>query len=245
MRIVVVSLFPKMLECIRNYGITGRAIEDGSVVLEAINPREYAVDKHGSVDDKPYGGGPGMLMRPEPLQNAISEARCKLKGRPKVIFLSPQGERFDHKKALDFAKLDDLILVAGRYEGVDERLIHQEIDEELSIGDFVLSGGEIAALAVIDAVVRQIPGVLGHLDSAIDESFAQDLLEYPQYTRPECFCGDKVPGILLSGNHEEIRKWRLKQALGRTNKRRPDLIKRRDLSIEENDLLKEYIAESV
>ncbi len=245
MRITLVSLFPKMLDSIRNYGVTARAINSGLVALDAINPREYAVDKHGSVDDRPYGGGPGMLMRPEPLQKAISKARQQIKEKSRVIFLSPQGKRFDHKKALEFAQLSGLILVAGRYEGVDERLVRQEVDEELSIGDFVLSGGEIAALAVIDAVIRQIPGVLGHSESAILESFTEDLLEFPQYTRPECFGGERVPSILRSGNHEEIRKWRLKQALGRTNTHRPDLIRRRGLSSEENDLLDAYIAESL
>ncbi len=245
MRITLVSLFPKMLDSIRNYGVTARAIDSGLVALDAINPREYAVDKHGSVDDRPYGGGPGMLMRPEPLQKAISKARQQIKEKSRVIFLSPQGKRFDHKKALEYAQLSGLILVAGRYEGVDERLVRQEVDEELSIGDFVLSGGEIAALAVIDAVIRQIPGVLGHSESAILESFAEDLLEFPQYTRPECFGGERVPSILLSGNHEEIRRWRLKQALGRTNTHRPDLIRRRGLSSEENDLLDAYIAESL
>ena len=245
MRITVVSLFPKALDCISNFGVTGKAIEDGLVAVEGINPRAYAVDKHGSVDDRPYGGGPGMLMRPEPLKSAIKEARRKIKGQPKVVCLSAQGVKFDHEKALEYAKLSELILVAGRYEGIDERLICQEIDEEVSIGDFVLSGGEIAALAVIDSVVRLIPGVLGHSRSAIEESFVEDLLEYPQYTRPECFGGEKVPSILLSGNHEEIRRWRLKQALGRTNSRRPDLIRRRDLSKEEYELLEEYIAESL
>ena len=245
MRIAVVSLFPKALDCISNFGVTGKAIEDDLVVLEGINPRKYAVDKHGSVDDRPYGGGPGMLMRPEPIKSAIKEARQKIKGQPKVVYLSAQGVKFDHEKALEYAKLSELILVAGRYEGIDERLISQEIDEEVSIGDFVLSGGEIAALAVIDSVVRLIPGVLGHPRSATEESFVEGLLEYPQYTRPECFDGEKVPSILLSGNHEEIRKWRLKQALGRTNSRRPDLIRRRNLSSEECDLLEEYIAESL
>ena len=239
MRIAVVSLFPKVLDCFSDVGVTGKAIEDGLVTVEGINPRAYAVDKHGSVDDRPYGGGPGMLMRPEPLKSAIREARQKIKGQPKVVYLSAQGVKFDHEKALEYAKLSELILVAGRYEGIDERLICQEIDEELSIGDFVLSGGEIAALAVIDSVVRQIPGVLGHSRSAMEESFVEDLLEYPQYTRPEKSSFGDVPDVLLSGNHDKVRRWKLKESLRITLLKRPDILQNRILSKLEVELINE------
>ncbi len=243
MRISVVTLFPDMLECVKSFGVTGRAIEAGLVSLESVNPREFTFDKFGSVDDRPYGGGPGMLMKPEPLQRAILESKRKVGGDPRVILLSPQGSPLNQKKVVDLSKEKALVLLAGRYEGVDERLITEEVDEELSIGDFVLSGGELAAMVVIDVLMRQIPGVLGDSHSASQDSFSKDLLEGPHYTRPEVFCGQRVPGILLSGNHEEIRRWRLKQALGRTMERRPDLIKKRELSSEEFHLLEEYFEE--
>jgi tRNA (guanine37-N1)-methyltransferase len=195
------------------------------------------------VDDRPYGGGPGMVMMIDPLQQAIAAARAALGGDAKVIFLSPQGRRFDHRVALELAREPALVLIAGRYEGVDERLLEAEVDEELSIGDYVLSGGELAAMVVIDAITRQLPGALGHELSAREDSFADGLLDCPHYTRPEVYQGRQVPEVLLSGNHEEIRRWRLKQALGRTRERRPDLLEGRALTPEEERLLAEYLRE--
>ena len=240
MQIAVVSLFPEMFAAVSDYGVTGRAVAQGQLQLHLSNPRDYATDRHGTVDDRPYGGGPGMLMKVETLELAIAGARDAVGAGSRVIYLSPQGRRFDHAKAVELSQLDSMILVAGRYEGVDERLLEAEVDEELSIGDYVLSGGEIAAMAVIDAVSRQLPGVLGHELSAGQDSFAEGLLDCPHYTRPELYAGRRVPEILLSGNHEGIRRWRLKQALGRTLERRPDLLKQRTLTSEEEELLAEY-----
>lgn len=240
MQIAVVSLFPEMFAAVSDYGVTGRAVAQGQLQLHLSNPRDYATDRHGTVDDRPYGGGPGMLMKVETLELAIAGARDAVGAGSRVIYLSPQGRRFDHAKAVELSQLDSMILVAGRYEGVDERLLEAEVDEELSIGDYVLSGGEIAAMAVIDAVSRQLPGVLGHELSAGQDSFAEGLLDCPHYTRPELYAGRRVPEILLSGNHEGIRRWRLKQALGRTLERRPDLLKQRTLTSEEKELLAEY-----
>ena len=240
MHFAVVSLFPEMFAAVSEHGISGRAIAQGQVTLDVCNPRDYATDRHRTVDDRPYGGGPGMLMKIEPLAQAIAEARAKVGAGSKVIYLSPQGQRFDHTGAVDLAQLDSLILVAGRYEGVDERLIQAEVDEELSIGDYVLSGGELAAMVVIDAVTRQIPGVLGHELSAQQDSFAEGLLDCPHYTRPEQYGESRVPEVLLSGNHESIRRWRLQQALGRTQERRPELLRERGLSPEEEELLAAY-----
>ena len=243
MQIAVVSLFPGMFTAISEYGITGRAIGQGLVRLSYLNPRDYTTDTHRTVDDRPYGGGPGMLMKIDPLQQAIAAAR-EVTGRDtRVIYLSPQGRRFDHVKALELAQQESLILVAGRYEGVDERLIEAEVDEELSLGDYVLSGGELAAMVVTDAVTRQLPGVLGHESSAQEDSYADGLLDCPHYTRPEAFQGRSVPTVLLSGNHKEIRRWRLKQALGRTWQRRPDLLEGRAMTAEEQTLLAEYLRE--
>jgi tRNA (guanine37-N1)-methyltransferase len=240
MRIALVSLFPDMFCAVSDHGVVGRAVEQGLVKLSHSNPRDYTTDKHRTVDDRPYGGGPGMLMKIDPLQQAIGAAREAAGRTAKVIYLSPQGQRFSHSKALELAGWEGMILVAGRYEGVDERLIEAEVDEELSIGDYVLSGGELAAMVVIDAVTRQLPGVLGHECSAQEDSFADGLLDCPHYTRPERYEGRDVPEVLLSGNHEEIRRWRLKQALGRTNERRPDLLQGRAMTPEEETLLAEY-----
>ena len=240
MQIAMVSLFPEMFAAVSDYGVTGRAVEQGQLRLHLSNPRDYATDRHGTVDDRPYGGGPGMLMKVETLELAIAGARDAVGTDSRVIYLSPQGRRFDHAKAVELSQLNSMILVAGRYEGVDERLLEAEVDEELSIGDYVLSGGEIAAMTVIDAVSRQLPGVLGHELSAEQDSFAEGLLDCPHYTRPETYAGRRVPEILLGGNHEEIRRWRLKQALGRTLERRPDLLKQRTLTSEEEELLAEY-----
>ncbi len=243
MQIALVSLFPEMFEAVSDYGVTGRASRQGLVQLTHCNPREYTADKHRTVDDRPYGGGPGMLMMIDPLQQAIAAAREAVAADAKVIYLSPQGKRFDHDKAVELAREPALVLIAGRYEGVDERLLEAEVDEELSIGDYVLSGGELAAMVIVDAVTRQLPGVLGHELSAQEDSFADGLLDCPHYTRPEVFQGRQVPDVLLSGNHEEIRRWRLKQALGRTFERRPDLLQGRVMKPEEEQLLAEYLRE--
>ena len=243
MQIALVSLFPEMFAAVSEYGITGRAVSEGAVTLSYSNPRDYTEDRHRTVDDRPYGGGPGMLMKIDPLRQAIAAAREQVGESAKVIYLSPQGQRFDHGRAVAMAKEQALILVAGRYEGVDERLIEAVVDEELSIGDYVLSGGELAAMVVIDAVTRQLPGVLGHELSAQEDSHVDGLLDCPHYTRPEDYRGKRVPEVLLSGNHQEIRRWRLKQALGRTYERRPDLLQGRAMTPEEEELLAEYLRE--
>lgn len=251
MRIALVSLFPEMFAAVTEHGVTGRAVAQGLVSVSHSNPRDYTVDRHRTVDDRPYGGGPGMLMKIDPLQQAIAAARVQVAGqapdspRAHVVYLSPQGRRFDHRRAVALAQSESLVLVAGRYEGVDERLLEAEVDEELSIGDYVLSGGELAAMVVIDAVTRQLPGVLGHAASAEEDSFADGLLDCPHYTRPENYQGRVVPEVLLSGDHERIRRWRLKQALGRTLERRPDLLEGRAMTPEEEELLAEFLSESV
>jgi tRNA (guanine37-N1)-methyltransferase len=243
MHIALVSLFPEMFDAVSDHGVTGRAVKQGKVEISHTNPRDYTTDRHRTVDDRPYGGGPGMLMKIDPLQQAIAAARGKAGRDAKVIYLSPQGKRLDHGKAVALSKEQALILVAGRYEGVDERLIEAEVDEELSIGDYVLSGGELAAMVVIDTVTRQLPGVLGHELSAQEDSYADGLLDCPHYTRPEEYQGKQVPEVLLSGNHDQIRRWRLKQALGRTHERRPDLLEGRPMTAEEEALLAEYLRE--
>ena len=243
MQIAIVSLFPEMFSAVSELGVTGRAVDQGKVALNHINPRSFTTDRHRTVDDRPYGGGPGMLMKIDPLQQAISAARASLNGEPKVVYLSPQGRQLDHSKTVELAALDSLVLVAGRYEGVDERLIQSAVDEEISIGDYVLSGGELPAMVLIDAITRQLPGVLGHELSAQEDSYADGLLDCPHYTRPEVFEGREVPEVLLSGDHEKIRRWRLKQALGRTLERRPDLLKDRVMSPEEQELLAQYCQE--
>ena len=243
MQMALVSLFPEMFAAVAEYGVSGRAISEGVVTLSYINPRDFTTDRHRTVDDRPYGGGPGMLMKIDPLRQAIEAAREQAGKDARVIYLSPQGQRLDHDKVVELAEETALILVAGRDEGVDERLLEAEVDEELSIGDYVLSGGELAAMVVIDAVTRQLPGVLGHEQSAREDSHADGLLDCPHYTRPEVYQERRVPEVLLGGNHEEIRRWRLKQALGRTQERRPDLLEGRALSPEEEKLLAEYIRE--
>jgi tRNA (guanine37-N1)-methyltransferase len=243
MHIALVSLFPEMFTAVSEHGVSGRAIREGLVSLSHNNPRDFTADVHRTVDDRPYGGGPGMLMKMDPLQQAIGAAREAAGEGASVIYLSPQGRRFDHATALELAQRESFILVAGRYEGVDERLIEAEVDEELSLGDYVLSGGELAAMVVVDAVTRQVPGVLGHRDSAAEDSYANGLLDCPHYTRPEVYRDRVVPEVLLSGNHEAIRKWRLKQSLGRTWERRPDLLEGRSMTDEEQTLLAETIRE--
>lgn len=242
MRIDVVTLFPGMIREQSAYGIQGRAIENGLLLLETWNPRDYSEDKHRGVDDRPYGGGPGMVMQVQPLRTAIRAANAAAVAAP-VIYLSPQGERFDQGKARELAGLERIILVAGRYEGIDERLIGLEVDEELSVGDYVLSGGELPALIVMDAVTRLLPGALGDADSAQQDSFMDGLLDYPHYTRPEETEGLRVPEVLIGGNHADIRRWRHKQALGRTWQRRPDLLDAMQLNEEQQRLLNEFISE--
>jgi tRNA (guanine37-N1)-methyltransferase len=237
-RFDVVTLFPEMFAAVTHSGISGRALETGLWSLGLWNPRDFTSDNYRTVDDRPYGGGPGMLMLAEPLEKALDAA--KEAGGGRVIYLSPQGRKLDHEKVMELAGRNALTLLCGRYEGVDERLLRRRVDEELSIGDYVLSGGELAAMTVIDAVVRQIPGALGGEQSAVEESFVQGLLDGPQYTRPEVYEGEKVPEILLSGHHENIRRWRLKQALGRTWQRRPDLLAARKLNDDERKLLEEF-----
>jgi len=243
MEIRVVTLFPQMFAAAALPGVCGRAVEQGIVSLAAIDPRDFATDVHRTVDDRPYGGGPGMVIRVEPFRTAIRAARAASPAGSRVLFLSPQGRRFDQRRASELASLPGLILVAGRYEGFDQRLIEAECDEELSLGDFVLSGGEIAALAVMDAVIRLRPGVLGDAESAAQDSFSEGLLEYPHYTRPESLEGAPVPAVLLGGNHEAIRRWRRKQSLGRTQQRRPDLLAGRVLGAEDEALLAEFLGE--
>jgi tRNA (guanine37-N1)-methyltransferase len=237
-RFDVVTLFPEMFRAITESGITSRALSQGLWQLKAWNPRDFTTNNYRTVDDRPFGGGPGMVMLAEPLEKALDAV--KQDGGGRVIYLSPQGSRLEHRKVMELSKESSLTLLCGRYEGVDERLLSRRVDEELSIGDFVLSGGEVAALAVIDAVVRQLPGALGDETSALHESFADGLLDCPQYTRPEEHRGEKVPEVLMSGHHENIRRWRLKQALGRTWLRRPALIEARRLSDEERKLLEEF-----
>jgi tRNA (guanine37-N1)-methyltransferase len=237
-RFDVVTLFPEMFAAVTASGISGRALEAGLWSLGLWNPRDFTRDRYRTVDDRPYGGGPGMVMLAEPLEQALDEARNA--GGGKVIYLSPQGRRLDHAKVMELAGRQAVTLLCGRYEGVDERLIRRRVDEELSLGDYVLSGGELAAMAVIDAVVRQLPGALGDEQSAAQESFAGGLLDCPQYTRPEEYRGERVPEVLLSGHHENIRRWRLREALGRTWLRRPELLAARRLSAEEQALLEEF-----
>lgn len=240
MRFDVVTLFPDMVRAAAGCGVTGRGLEQGLVRLETWNPRDYTHDRHRTVDDRPYGGGPGMVMKVEPLRDAIRAARAADQTGAPVIYLSPQGRLLDQQRLRSFAVLPRLILVCGRYEGVDERLVQTEIDEEWSIGDYVLSGGELPALVVIDGVSRLLPGVLGHDESAAQDSHMHGLLDCPHYTRPEEIDGLRVPEVLLGGNHAAIRRWRLKEALGRTWLRRPELLAQAGLDDEQRRLLAEF-----
>lgn len=239
----VVTLFPEMFTALTGYGVTGRAVKRGQLTVEYSNPRDHAHDRHRTVDDRPFGGGPGMLMKVEPLLEAIEAIREKAPSPPRVIYLSPQGQPLTQQRATELAQLDSMVLLCGRYEGIDERIIEMCVDEEISIGDYVLSGGELGAMVLLDAVTRLIPGVLGHADSAVEDSFSEGWLDCPHYTRPEEFAGQHVPEVLLSGNHALIRRWRLKQSLGRTWQRRPELLKELTLSKEQQQLLAEFIRE--
>ena len=241
-RFDAITLFPEMFAAVTASGITRKALEAGLWQLHTWNPRDFTTDNYRTIDDRPYGGGPGMVMLAEPLEKAIGAARRAGAGR--VVFLSPQGAKLDHAKVMSLAAQPAMTLLCGRYEGVDERLIAKCVDEELSVGDYVLSGGELAAMVLIDAVVRQLPGALGDGQSAVEESFAAGLLDCPQYTRPEEWSGEKVPEVLMSGHHELIRRWRLKESLGRSWKRRPDLIAGRDLTKQESTLLEEFRQEA-
>ena len=243
MRIDVVTLFPQMFQLLSDYGITGRAVKRGILDMTTWNPRDYASDRHQTVDDRPYGGGPGMVMMVQPLRDAIREARAMAEAKTRVIYLSPQGRKLDQHGLAELAKHPNLILVCGRYEGVDERIIAAEVDEEWSIGDYVLSGGELAAMVMIDGITRLLPDALGHEESAEQDSFVQGLLDHPQFTRPEEIDGIAVPEVLLSGDHQAIARWRYKQALGRTWLRRPDLLEGLDLNMEQQALLAEFIRE--
>jgi tRNA (guanine37-N1)-methyltransferase len=247
MRIDVVTLFPEMVEHAARFGVTGRALERGLWRLGAWNPRDFVTDNYRTIDDRPYGGGPGMVMMAEPLSKALAAARgaqladgCRA---TRTLHLSPAGTPLVHKRVAELAVLAQqtgLVLLAGRYEGIDERLLDREVDEDIAVGDFVVSGGELPALMLIDAIVRQVPGVLNDAESAAQDSFAAGLLDCPHYTRPEEQDGERVPDVLLSGNHAAIRAWRLQQSLGRTWERRPDLLRDRTLTKEEGELLAAY-----
>ena len=240
MRIAVVSLFPSMLREALAHGVLGRALERGVVEVDYFDPRDHTADVHRTVDDRPYGGGPGMVLKVEPLRDALRSARAASPEGSRAVYLGADGVRFDQSRAREASGWPGLILVAGRYEGVDERFVELEIDEQWSIGDYVLSGGELPALVVIDAIARLLPGTLGSPESAIQESFSDGLLDWPHYTRPASVDGRGVPAVLASGDHAAIGRWRLQQSLGRTWLRRPDLLARRGMSAEERILLEEF-----
>ena len=241
MRFDVLTLFPEMVLSVASFGVTGKAKEQGIIELSVWNPRDYTHDKHKTVDDRPYGGGPGMVMKYQPLRDALTAARLANPVDAKVVYLSPQGKPVTQALLAETSVLPRLIMIAGRYEGIDERFIESACDEEWSIGDYVISGGELAALVVIDAVTRLLPGALGDEDSAKQDSHVDGLLDCPHYTRPECVNGVAVPAILLSGNHASIDKWRMKQALGKTWRKRPDLLANKQLTDEQQKLLNEFI----
>ncbi len=240
----VVTLFPPMFEALTRHGVTRRALEQGLWDFQAWNPRDFATDNYRTVDDRPYGGGPGMVMLARPLALCLEQARERQKAlglkRPRVVYLSPQGRVLAHQRVMEYAAGGGLVLLAGRYEGVDERLLAREVDEEVSIGDYVLSGGELPAMVLMDAVLRQLPGVVGEAESVQQESFVQGLLDTPHYTRPEMYEGMAVPPVLLSGHHADIERWRKKQSLGRTWIKRPDMLARQPLSREDQKLLDEF-----
>jgi tRNA (guanine37-N1)-methyltransferase len=244
MRFDVISLFPDMVTAAASIGVTGKAIERGIVSLAVWNPRDYTHDKHKTVDDRPYGGGPGMVMKYQPLHDAVMAAKQAAYSRSKVVYLSPQGQPITQALLAQIPQDSQLILIAGRYEGIDERFVELDCDEEWSIGDYVISGGELAALIVIDAVTRLLPDVLGDEQSAVQDSHTDGLLDCPHFTRPESIAGRTVPEVLLSGNHADISRWRMKQALGRTWQRRPDLLEKKQLNVEQERLLEQFKVES-
>ena len=237
----VISLFPEMFETFTQQGVIGRAVKTGLLQVECFNPRDFTFDKHRTVDDRPYGGGPGMLMMVQPLKDAILAAKAAAGRKTQVVYLSPQGKKLDQAGVKQLSENESLILVAGRYEGIDERVIQTQVDEEWSIGDYVLSGGELPAMVLMDAVSRFVPGVLGHKQSAEQDSFSHGLLDCPHYTRPENLDGELVPKVLLSGDHEKIKQWRLQQSLGRTWQRRPELLNALALTEEQQKLLDLYL----
>jgi len=237
----VITLFPEMFRAVTDFVVTGRAVKNGLLELHTWNPRDFTHDRHNTVDDRPYGGGPGMLMMVQPLRDAIHAAKAAAGEGAKVIYLSPQGRKLDQQGVTELAQSSRLILVCGRYEGIDERIIQTEVDEEWSIGDYVLSGGELPAMTLIDSVSRLVPGVLGKQASAEQDSFSDGLLDCPHYTRPESLDGLDVPAVLLSGNHEQIRLWRLQQSLGRTLLRRPELLQNLALTDEQTTLLAQFV----
>jgi tRNA (guanine37-N1)-methyltransferase len=246
MQLGIVTLFPEMFAAVTEHGISGRAVRSGLMNLELFNPRDYTTDKHRTVDDKPFGGGPGMLMKTEPLMASIAAARQAVNQKQtvgekaRVIYLSPQGKTLKQDSIIDLAKRESMVLLCGRYQGIDNRVLENEIDEEWSLGDFVISGGELAAMTLIDAMTRFQPGALGDEGSALEDSFSNGLLHSPEYTRPQSIAGSDVPEVLLSGDHEAIRKWRLKQSLGATWLKRPDLLQAMSLEIEQEELLEQF-----
>ena len=244
MKVAIVTLFPEMFTALTDYGISRRALENNLLEVAFWNPRDFSNNRHKTVDDRPYGGGPGMVLMIEPLRQAILAAKdwASAATQPMVIYLSPQGQRLDQSgvaELIDVGKCQNLVLIAGRYEGIDERLIELEVNSEWSIGDYILSGGELAAMVLLDALIRLLPGALGHEDSAVQDSFTNGLLECPHYTRPEVYEGLRVPSVLLSGNHRQIASWRSQQSLLRTQQRRPDLLKIEKLTVEQQRLLNE------
>lgn len=239
----VITIFPEMIRSVTEFGVTGRAVGKGLLQVKCWNPRDYSEGDYRAVDDRPYGGGPGMVMMAKPLAGAINAIREDAGCKPQLIYLSPQGELLDQRNVEELSGHGRLILMAGRYEGIDERIVDEYVDREYSIGNYVVSGGELAAMVIIDAVARQLPGVLGNDESASRESFVEGLLDCPHYSRPEAFEGAKTPDVLLSGNHEAIRRWRLKQSLGRTWLRRPELLSRVEMDAERYALLNDFIDE--
>jgi len=240
MKIQVISIFPEMFSALTDYGVVGRAIQDAILSVDVLNPRTFTDDKHSTVDGRPYGGGPGMVMLPEPLGRTIDAARQTADKSTKVLYLSPQGKQFDQAAAQSMAQQDELILLAGRYEGIDERIIDQYVDEQWSIGDYVLSGGELPAMVMIDAICRWLPNSLGNKESALQDSFVDGLLDCPHYARPEDYAGSRVPTVLLSGDHAAIARWRLQQSLGNTWLNRPDLLEKLTLTTEQAQLLEDF-----
>ena len=240
MQLSIVTLFPEMFSAVTEHGISGRAVRSGLMSLEYFNPRDFTTDKHRTVDDKPFGGGPGMLMKTEPLVAAIAAAKQAVSENAKVVYLSPQGKTLKQDSIIELAQRESMVLLCGRYQGIDNRVLENEIDEEWSLGDFVISGGELAAMTLIDAMTRFQPGALGDQGSALEDSFSNGLLHSPEYTRPQSFNGQDVPEVLLSGDHEAIRKWRLKQSLGATWLKRPDLLREMSLEQEQTELLEQF-----